>query len=156
MAQVKAFKPCGFHGGRALLKSLCPLIYALLAACASSKPPSPGNDHYMVSALRTPFYRYGPAQGIGADGVLENGTHLTLLYKSYGFSRVMLTSGISGYVSTDGIAPAPPEPKRATTPAPSTARSRKHSNEDSPPPPPMDQPLGLPELPSDPLPGFRY
>lgn len=153
---VKAFRRCLDHDGKAFAKSLPALICALLSACASSQPPAPGNERYMVTALRTPFYRYGPAQGIGADGVLEAGAHLTLLYRSYGFSRVMLESGISGYVSTDAIAPAPPEPKRAPIPEVSSTKSKKRQREEPLPLPPMDQPLGLPEMPSDPLPGFRY
>src|SRR4051812_17776830 len=87
------------------------LVVAFLAACASSTPPTPGNERYMVTAMHTPFYRYGPAQGVGADAVLDNGTHLPLLYRSYGYSRVMLESGISGYVGTDAIAALPPAPK---------------------------------------------
>ena len=63
------------------------LWLALLASC-SSTPPAPGSERYMVSALKTPFYRYGPAQGVGADTMLQNGTPLTLLYRSYGYSRV--------------------------------------------------------------------
>ena len=110
----------------------------------------------MVTAMHTPFYRYGPAQGVGADGVLDNGAHVTLLYKSYGFSRVMLESGISGYVSTDAIAPAPPELKRAPTPPVKSRKTHSSGEESTPPPSPMEAPLGLPELPSDPLPGFRY
>jgi hypothetical protein len=133
-----------------------------LAAC-SSIPPAPGTERYMVSALRTPFYQYGPSQGTGADSVLENGAHVTLLYRSYGYSRVMLENGISGYVSTDDIAPLPPEPKPSPTPAPKSRRSSRQikpapgdSNE---PLPGMDQPLGLPELPSNDNvapPSFRY
>lgn len=141
----KAYWPCGI------------ISILLLASCASSKPPAPGSDRYIVTASRTPFYRYGPAQGTGASGVLENGAHLTLLYKSFGYSRVMLQSGVSGYVSTDAIAPAPPEPKRK--PASEIIKgTRKHSRQEpeSLPEPKMEQPLGLPEMPSDPLPGFRY
>jgi len=110
----------------------------------------------MVTALHTPFYRYGPAQGVGADGVLDNGAHLTLLYKSFGYSRVMLDSGISGYVSTDAIAPAPDEPKKKPAPLESKPKSKRHVSEEPMPASQMEQPLGLPELPSDPLPGFRY
>ena len=110
----------------------------------------------MVTALHTPFYRYGPAQGIGADAVLDNGAHLTLLYKSFGYSRVMLENGISGYVSTDAIAPAPPEPKKKPVPLEPQPRAKRRIKEDPAMPSQMDQPLGLPELPSDPLPGFRY
>ena len=129
------------------------LALALFSACASSTPPAPGADRYMVSAIRTPFYRYGPAQGMGADTVLQTGERVTLLYHSYGYSRVMLASGISGYVSTDAITPVPAEPKPAA-PAPSSKKHRSHP--DLPPPSPMETPLGLPELPADPLPGFRY
>lgn len=130
-----------------------------LAAC-SSIPPAPGTERYMVTAMRTPFYRYGPAQGTGADSVLENGARVTLLYRSYGFSRVMLDNGISGYVSTDAIAPVPPAPRPSPTPIskrssrPQKHREPAHADE---PLPGMDQPLGLPELPdNNPPPAFRY
>jgi len=111
----------------------------------------------MVKVAHTPFYRYGPAQGVGPTGTLDKGASVVLLSQSFGFSRVMLENGISAYVSNDAITPAPAEPKATPTPAPlAPTKHRKHASEDLPPPSQMEQPLGLPEMPSDPLPGFRY
>jgi len=110
----------------------------------------------MITVAHTPFFRYGPAQGTGASGVLDKGAQVTILSQSFGYSRVMLENGVSAYVANSAIAPAPPESKPIATPAPKEPTHRKHAREDLPPPSQLEQPLGLPEMPSDPLPGFRY
>ena len=79
-----------------------------LVACASGPQIPPGSS-CEVTASRAPFYKYGPAQSFGADDMLAAGTRLTLIQRSMGFSRVMLASGVTGYVSNDDISAVAPE-----------------------------------------------
>jgi hypothetical protein len=72
----------------------------------------------MVTASRAQFYKYGPAQTFGPDFVLEKGQRVTMVQHSFGYSRVTTDDGVTGYVSTDEVAPAPPEPKPPVTPPP--------------------------------------
>ena len=84
---------------------------ALLAGCASNTI-TPGT-RFVVKNPGTPFYKYGPAQSFGPDFKLEGGTPVTIVERSWGFSRVMTTEGITGYVANDEIEIAPFEPKPA-------------------------------------------
>lgn len=81
---------------------------AFLGGCAGGPAVPPGSS-CEVTAARAPFYKYGPAQTFGADETLTAGTRVTLIQRSMGFSRVMLASGVTGYVSNDDISPAAPE-----------------------------------------------
>lgn len=89
-----------------------------LAGCASGPEVPPGSS-CEITADRAPFYKYGPAQTFGADDMLARGTSVTLIQRSMGFSRVMLASGVTGYVSNDDISPvapsAPPKPGSVVT-----------------------------------------
>src|SRR5438105_959551 len=101
---------------RALI--LLPLFaaLALLSACAT-KPVKPGT-RYIVTAPKTAFYKYGPAQSFGPDTTLAQGTIVTMLESTWGFCHVMTETGLGGYVSSDDLKPAPPAP---ATPAPTLA-----------------------------------
>ena len=66
---------------------------------------------YLVNVPQTPMFRYGPAQSFGADFNLQQGQRVVMLRREYGYSRVMTDSGQTGYVATEDIVPAPPEPK---------------------------------------------
>ncbi len=79
----------------------------MLSACATPSA-DPHTTAYTVSAVTTPFYKYGPAQAFGADETLSNGAHLTMLKREFGYSHVMLDNGLSGYVATDDLKAAPP------------------------------------------------
>jgi hypothetical protein len=68
------------------------------------------DGRYVVTAPKSPFYKYGPAQSFGADFVLPRGRQLTVVKYSYGFSKVLTDDGITGYMPTDDLAVAPPEP----------------------------------------------
>jgi hypothetical protein len=94
-------------------------ITLLIIACTSSTQPAPKSTSYIVAASTSSFYKYGPAQAFGADLTLSQGQRLTMLSRQFGFSRVMLENGTSGFVSNDDIKPAPPTPVPKPTPAPS-------------------------------------
>lgn len=85
------------------------LLGAVLWAGCAGGPQIPPGSSCEVSALRAPFYKYGPAQAFGADDMLASGTRVTLIQRSMGFSRVMLASGVTGYISNDDLSPVAPE-----------------------------------------------
>jgi len=104
--------------------SLCLLFGALcvLAGCNTVAD----NGRYAVSAMKAPFYKYGPAQAFGADFALVRGQHVTMVERGFGFSRVLTDDGVSGFVSTDDIASSPdPLP---TKPRPLVASRRGGSS----------------------------
>ena len=87
---------------------------AAISGCAGSKP---GKDVYFaVSAKQAQVYRFGPAQPTGADALLKQGQRVIMLRQEYGYSRVMTDDGMTGYISNDFIAPAPPPEKPRTFP----------------------------------------
>jgi len=64
---------------------------------------------FAVTAEKTPFYRYGPQQGNGADEQLPKDTLVTLIRPSFGYSKVQLIKGAQeGYVASEDIRPASP------------------------------------------------
>lgn len=121
----------------------------MLQSCqgAGGKAP-PLAGRYVVTARKSMFYHYGPAQASGPDGQLAKGTQLTVSKREPGYSQVILDDGRTGYVPTEDIAPALPE--AAATPPP--AKSRRDRPEPMPPPGPIT-PLPLPEQPT---PNFRF
>ncbi len=128
------------------------LMSSLASGCITSKPAAGAGsktDRYVVIAARTPFYKYGPAQGLGPDFVLTAGQPLKLLQRDFGYSRVETDNGRTGYVSTEDIAPAPAAPPAPSAPKPRLSKSRQ------PLPPDFSQPNDV-ELPSGPTPVFRY
>lgn len=88
-----------------------------LGGCASPGPQPP-TDQFLVSVPKSQFYKYGPAQAFGADFNLEKGQKVTMLKREFGYSRIQLADGQTGYVATEELTPAPPEPPppRATPP----------------------------------------
>jgi hypothetical protein len=155
-----------------IARKLVPLLAALglVGACAT-KPGTSGGPgaRYIVTAQKSAFYKYGPAQSFGPDFQLEKGAIVTMLEKSWGFSRVMTDTGVGGFVSSDDLKPAPPAP---ATPKPVLAdNSRKpqwsyskpkESNIRPTPGGPLfdvnDVPMPLPDHyePPSPKPKFRY
>jgi hypothetical protein len=145
-------------------KYLALVAAAALVSCAAPKgTPLPKTDRYMVTALRTPFYRYGPAQATGADFVLMKGQNVTLLKRSFGYSQITTADGTSGYVATEDIGPAPaptptPKPKRVPI---SEAEYEKYlppprrAPGESVQPRDLEAPQGLP-APDSSQPSFRY
>ena len=142
------------------------LLIVLLAGCARELAP-PGS-RFQVSAHSAQFYKYGPAQSFGADFVLPKGQRVIMLDRSFGFSRVMTDDGISGWVASEDIAPAPPEPRRTTVTAGRRGGGgsprlysgpRKQSRVEAVPGDPLfdmsDLPPPMPEEPVLPKPKFR-
>ena len=99
---------------RALLACLT-LCTLLLTGCAMLTGGSSDVGFYLVNVEKTPMYRYGPAQNFGADFNLTKGQRVVMLRREYGYSRVMTDEGQSGYVATEDLVPAPPQPKSAAT-----------------------------------------
>lgn len=66
---------------------------------------------YAVTAKQTHIYRFAPGQITAADLTLKQGERLVMLRREYGYSRVMTGNGEKGFVATNDIGPAPPEPK---------------------------------------------
>ena len=128
---------------------------ALLAGCAASGGPQPPTDQYVVTVPQAQFYKYGPAQAFGADGVLTQGQQVKMLKREFGYSRVMLDNGQSGYVSTDDLKPAPPAPPppRATpTPRPAFTGGPRKRGSMEPRPVPGAPLFDVSDVPAPPLP----
>ncbi len=133
----------------------------LLAGCASQ---SGGGTHagetYIVKAQQSLFYLYGPAQVSGPDFALSKGQQVTMLERQYGFSHISVQpTGVTGYVSTDDLAPAPP-PAAQPSPAPGAGRHRRHPAWYRPQAPAQGSQIPLPEfpdtLPPPDAPPFRF
>ena len=145
-----------------------PFVAASLlpAGCASSinpKASSGGSDSwYAVAANQTPFYHYGPQQGNGPDMQLPHDSIMKVIRPSFGFVKVKLQDGESGYVASEDIRPAaanlvaeklaPPPESPPIVASQSELGERFRLNSDDPrliaPPEP------LPE--ASPVPEFRY
>jgi hypothetical protein len=118
---------------RAVLSLAATLSFA---ACASSKKVIPPGAPCVVTGARAQLFKYGPAQSFGADLTLEYGTHVTMIQRAYGYSRVMTENGITGFVSNDEIDPVNTPPPKKDEKPPVTNRTLpkaftgpvKHSN----------------------------
>ncbi len=141
-------------------------VAGMLGGCSTDLAPA--GSHFVVSVQRAEFYKYGPAQSFGADFVLPQGQRVIMLSRQFGFSRVMTEDGVSGWIASDEIRPAPPEVRSKQTPGGRRGGSpdrmfsgpKKNSRvepvpgdplfdmSDLPPPP-------LPENPDLPKPKFR-
>jgi hypothetical protein len=141
---------------------------AIETACTTGKTAAAGN-RYIVTGGNAQFYKYGPAQSFGSDFVIPRGRKLTMVQRAFGYSRVTTDDGVTGYISTDDIALAPPEPPPPpATPVPRrepTSHVRKRSNVQGTPGEPLfdvnDVPMPLPGDPvrkskPEPEPSFRY
>ena len=95
--------------------TLLPLLTALaLGACATKQVKA--GTRYIVTAPKTAFYKYGPAQSFGPDTTLVQGTIVTMLESTWGFCHVMTDTGLGGYVSSDDLKLAPPAPPTTLSP----------------------------------------
>ena len=129
--------------------------------CSTEQTGAAGN-RYVVTGSNAQFYKYGPAQSFGADLVLPKGRILTMVQRSFGYSRVTTDDGVTGYVATDDVTPAPPEPVAPAQPvAHMTSGKPKRSNVKGTPEEPLFDVNDVPmPLPGDPEPRvekrFRY
>jgi hypothetical protein len=62
---------------------------------------------FAVTAEKTPFYEFGPMQARGADRELPKDTVVTLIRSSFGYAKVKLADGKTGFVANQDIAKAP-------------------------------------------------
>ena len=140
---------------------------ALLGACAATQVPGAGANRYVITVPRAQFYKEGPAQPFGADATLTQGQRLTVVSRDFGYSRVTLESGQSGYVATEDMKPAPPDPVTPAprpTPKPGLANVGRRANSAvEPVPAPLFDvtdvpapPLPKGSEPPSPAPVFRY
>ena len=117
------------------------------AGCTTPAGPQVPTTRYVVAnGSGAQFYKYGPAQAFGPDSVLPRGYRLTMVDRAFGYSRVALADGMNGYVSTEDVAPAPPDPvppKATPPPKVRTGRGSSGSRRGSSPP--------VVPIPSDPL-----
>ena len=96
---------------------------------------------FAVKADKTAFYEFGPMQGRGPDRQLSRDTLVTVVRRSFGYSKVKLEDGQVGFVANDDIDRAP---ERLIAQANSGA-------EDLPPPPHVALPTS-PDVEPTPLP----
>ena len=90
-----------------IFRSLLLMISLAAFSACESQNSVPSGSKYVVSANKTAFYKFGPAQSFGPDFVLPEGARLTMLEHAFGYSHVMTEDGTGGFVSTDDIKPAP-------------------------------------------------
>ena len=147
-------------GGMLLLLALCGTSCSTPGSATAGASDS--SQYYIVAAKEAEFYRYGPQQANGPDERLPQGTLVSLVRASFGYSKVQLMSGVQGYVATQDIHAAPPEVVQAATNPPvetgSTGSTRGTRSESShqprfrydivdprflPPPEPL--PIDIPE-----------
>ncbi|HEX8312525.1 MAG TPA: hypothetical protein VF614_14480 [Chthoniobacteraceae bacterium] len=166
--------------------ALCLLLaVALLCAGCETAQVAPPGSRYVVNTTRAAFFKYGPAQSFGPDFNLIQGQRVTMLERSFGYSRVTTDEGVTGYIATDQIQLAPPEPFEARpvtsaklpplfssrekktgrnsqgSPGRSTSSGKpKRSSVQPTPSDPLfdvsDVPAPLPQEPAAPAPGFRF
>ena len=147
------------------LQQILPIAAAsfLTAGCESSNQPKifsgTTNSWYSVTANQTPFYRYGPQQGNGPDMQLPRDSIMKVIRPSFGYVKVQLQDGESGYVANEDIRPAPSTlVAEKLTPPPEAPPTIADQGEqfllDSDDPRLIAPPEPLPE--ASPLTDFRY
>ncbi len=147
--------------------SIVPLLAgaALVAGCGGSTikiPTASGTTGgwYSVAANQTPFYRYGPQQGSGPDTQLSHDSIMKVIRPSFGYVKVQLQDGESGYVASEDIRPAPSAlvaEKLAPPPTPAPAYAAQTGEDfqlNSDDPRLIAPPEPLPE--ASPAPDFRF
>jgi hypothetical protein len=145
----------------------CALLW--VAACATDNAPR--GSQFVISTPSAAFYKNGPAeqfdfaqhtfanyiteQQVGPDFRLPKGTHLTMVKREFGYSRVMTDNGVAGYVANEELQAAPAPAVAQTAPTNTRTgrsyRERVRNNNNAPAHRPSDQ-LDLNDLPL-PLPG---
>lgn len=127
----------------------------VVAGCSNPNPDhasaAAGGKFFAVTAESTAFYLYGPQQGNGPDKQLEKGTLVSLIRPSFGYCKIKLMTGESGYVSNEDIRLAPPALVAAAT-APAHSSSSARFRLDSPDPRLVPPPEPLPDFFPEPTP----
>jgi hypothetical protein len=96
---------------------------------------------FAVKVDKTAFYEFGPMQARGPDRQLSRDTLVTLIRRSFGYSKVRLEDGQVGFVANDDVDRAPER---------LIAQTRSDAD-DLPPPPPVSLPTS-PDVEPTPLP----
>jgi hypothetical protein len=130
----------------------------LLMGCAATGPAAP-TDRYVISVKAAQFYKYGPAQAFGPDFNLTQGQKVRMVQRQFGYSQVSLEDGTVGYVATEELKPAPPDPPpprivaKPRAPRFFSSGKPRRSNVESIPGDPLfdvnDVPLPMPETPAE-------
>jgi hypothetical protein len=140
-----------------------------LAGCTTD--PALKGSRLVVTGRSAPFYKDGPAQDFdypqptfavnqseqesGPDFNLPRGAAVTLLKREFGYSHVMTSDGVAGYVANDQLVSAPGVvhssaaldlPTSAALPNFRTSRRRAKSHPSVPPKERQEQ-LDLHDLP---------
>jgi hypothetical protein len=125
----------------------------LVTGCTQPKPAAAsGGKFFAVTTDSTAFYRYGPQQGNGPDKKLEKGTLVSLIRPSFGYCKIKLTTGETGYIANDDISLASPALVAAANTAPVHSSSASRFRLDSPDPRLVPPPEPLPEFFPEPTP----
>jgi len=138
------------------------ICLAVLAGCETT--PGVSGGRALVAVSTTAFYKYGPAQTFGPDFLLKQDTKVTVLKRDWAFTRVMTDDGTAGYIASEDLKAAPPEPPPMTGSASgvrtTSSGKPKRSNVESTPGSPLFDMTDLPALPADelpkPAPDFRF
>jgi hypothetical protein len=78
-----------------------------LAGCATQTFAPNAAPEYLVTRNDSPFYELGPNQFAPPEERLDAGERVRMLRREFGYSRVLLPSGMAGYMANDDLAPAP-------------------------------------------------
>lgn len=149
---------------RSLLALLLSCLALCFPACSSDAPYTTGM-HYVVSAPQTPFYKFGPAQSMGADFMLPHNARVTMVNNSWGFAKVTTEEGTTGFVATEDLEPAPMLTTARNAPAglnpsrPSSGRSKPSQPLPMTGSPLFESDLPMPDGPPSPKPtspNFRF
>lgn len=105
---------------------------------------------FAVTAESADFYHYGPQQGNGPDKKLDKGTLLTLIRSSFGYCKVKLPDGETGFVAKEDIGTAS-DALVAAANAPADSHKTRFRL-DSPDPRLVAPPEPLPEFEPTPIP----
>ena len=134
------------------------LLFAVtVAGCQTGQSTGAVGRQFALTAPRTPFYIQGPAQASGPDATLTAGQIVTLLGSEYGYSRVRLENGSTGYIVSDSLASTPVPTPPPVTPDPGARtlarNSKRTSGGGNPAPRASADPLfDVSDLPLPPLP----
>jgi hypothetical protein len=93
----------------ATLFAICALT--LISGCArwfgKRSAAATNTALFAVTADTTAFYKFGPQQGHGPDRSLTRDTLVTVIRRSFGYSKVRLEDGEQGFVANDDLTRAP-------------------------------------------------
>lgn len=78
--------------------------------CASETFSPDAAPEFVAARDDAPVYQLGPNQFAPPDERLDAGERVRMLRREFGYSRVLLPSGMSGYMANDDLVPALPLP----------------------------------------------